>query len=284
MDCTLYPVSPPKIVAIAKQPGLIPTYDSVDKDLPGVPPKYGEDFTFGTNGVAPNGENVGDTEDELKPKMERLLGIFAAQDDTGMAQRLFAQFLAKQNTVYYFKDKDLDAAAAAHEHIKYFCSAALGAPWPFGVEPAPGKTRIHQALKAANWDINQLVAPTDLGAPAFNIGDKWTVRHLGDSTGDWANGLALMIDAVQYVYAIATHYHYDKVTNFYCIKLKYIFYDVFGLDNADVDKYGAKSDSWYKSNAGIGITAWWQLQHQHAYAPLVTRFVVEKTHEIVPTT
>ena len=32
----------------------------------------------------------------------------------------------------------------------------------------------------------------------------------------------------------------------------------------------------------VGITAWWQLQHQHGYAPLVTRCIVEKNHENVP--
>jgi len=143
--------------------------------------------------------------------------------------------------------------------------------------------KIHQALKAANWDVNKLVAPTDLGAPAFNLGKKkGSYWGLGDTTGDWANGLAVMIDAVQYVYVVATHYHYDKGINFYCIRLKYIGYDVFGLDNDDIDTYGAMKDNSYTKfgEMGVGITAWWQLQHQHAYAPLVTRFVVEKTFEI----
>jgi hypothetical protein len=283
MDCTKYPVAPPKIVAIATEPGLKPTYKFADPDLPGPPPQYGEDFTFGVNGIAPNGEDVGSTEAELKPKMRHLLDYFAADDDSGMAHRLFGKFLAKQSQVTYFTDKDLDKAAAAHENIEYFCMAALGAPYPWGITPAPGKTRIHQALKAAKWNVNNLVAPTDLGAPAFNLGKKkGSYWGLGDTTGDWANGLAVMIDAVQYVYVVATHYHYDKGINFYCIRLKYIGYDVFGLDNDDIDTYGAMKDNSYTKfgEMGVGITAWWQLQHQHAYAPLVTRFVVEKTFEI----
>ncbi len=280
MDCTAYPVAPPKIVAIAKQPGLNPTYKFADPELPGRPPQYGEDFTFGKNGVAPNGEDVGSTEAELKPKMRHLLDYFAEDDQSGMASRLFSKFLAKQNQVTYFTDKDLDKAAAAHENFEYFSLAALGVPYPFGITPAAGKTRIHQALKAANWDINKLVAPTDLGAPAFNLGNK-APHYTGDATGDWANGLGVMIDAIQYVYVVATHYHYDATTNFYCIRLKFLGYDVFGLDNNDIDKYGAKKDnSWTKfGEMAVGITAWWQLQHQHAYAPLVTRFIVEKTFE-----
>jgi hypothetical protein len=48
------------------------------------------------------------------------------------------------------------------------------------------------------------------------------------------------------------------------------FYDVFGLDDDDLREFGAASDSFGSSTASVGITAWWQLQHQHGYAPLVT--------------
>src|SRR4029077_17888898 len=107
--------------------------------------------------------------------------------------------LAKQPAVTYFDDADLNAAAAAHSNIKFFCGAALSAPnTPF---QAAGKTRIHQALKQANWDITKLIAPTDLGVPAFNKGSKM------QSTEDFGNGLGLMINGVQHVYVVATHYH-----------------------------------------------------------------------------
>jgi hypothetical protein len=39
-------------------------------------------------------------------------------------------------------------------------------------------------------------------------------------------------------------------------------------------------DGTFHSDAGVGITAWWQLQHQHNYAPLVTRIILEKTLEV----
>jgi hypothetical protein len=281
MGSPLPAVAPPKIVAIATDPNVIPTNASVDPDLPGPPPKYGQDFTFGVGRAAPNGEDVGTTEAELKPKMEKLLGIFASGDKTGMARRLFNKFLAKQSRVYYFEDADLNAAADAHDNITVFRFRALGAPiFGYSAMPAPGKTRIHQALKAANWDVAKLVAPTDLGVPAFNKGDKYTYWGLGGSTGDFDNGLGLMINGVQHVYVIATNYLYDKTTKWYHITLRFIFYDVFGLDDKDVDKYGAKDDNWHTSNAKIGITAWWQLQHQHAYAPLVTRITLEKTYDV----
>ena len=126
-----------------------------------------------------------------------------------------------------------------------------------------------------------MVAPTDLGTRPFNQGEEWSVWAnwgTGGPTGDWANGLALMIDAVAYVYAIATHYYYDKDAA-YAIRIKYVGYDVFGLDKGDVTKRGAKKKHTPTTLWGqleSGITAWWQLQHQHAYSPLVTRFVVER--------
>src|SRR5262249_15164861 len=198
---------------------------------------------------------------------------FAIDDDSGTARRLFSKFLAKQSQVTLFTDTDLDKAVTDHENMHSFILRAMSGPVRVTVQPPPGKTRIHQALKAAKWDINQLVVPTDLGAPAFNLGDQYSVWD-NDATGDWANGLAVMIDAVQYVYVVATHYNYDKDANSYCINLKFMGYDVFGLDNEDLKKFGAKEDnSWTrKGEMEVGITAWWQLQHQHAYAPLVTRF------------
>ncbi|HEY3742275.1 MAG TPA: hypothetical protein VGL53_20635, partial [Bryobacteraceae bacterium] len=61
--------------------------------------------------------------------------------------------------------------------------------------------------------------------------------------------------------------------------LKFVMYDIFGLDDDDLDSYGAASDSVWHSNAAIGITAWWQLQHQWGYAPLVTRVIVVKSYD-----
>lgn len=273
MDCKPYPVTPPKIVAIATDKTVTPANPFPDPALPGGQvPKYGQDLTFGTGRTAPHGQDVGKTEFELKPKMEKLLTIFASGDKSGMARRLFTKFLAKQTAVTYFEDAALNAAAAAHENIKFFCDAALSAP--NSKHQSPGKTRIHQALKQANWDIKTMVAPTDLGVPAFNNGSK-ALR-----TGDFNNGLGLMINGEQYAFVVATHYHYDKKDGKYCINLKYIFYDVFGLDDTDLERFGAKSDSFLTPNAEVGITAWWQLQHQFGYAPLVTRVVVENSYEV----
>jgi hypothetical protein len=272
MNCASTPLLPPKVVAIAHA-NLGGTSSFQDPaNLPGVaPPAYGQDLTSGLNRAAPGNKSVGTTEAELKPKMQKLLGIFASSDKSGMASRLVAAFLAKQSVPVFFEDRALNAAAASHKHIEFFMSCALSAP--NSPHKSVGKIRIHQALKAANWDIKKLVAPADLGVPAFNDGSKLF------STGDFNNGLGLMINGVQHAFALATHYNYDGVAGRYCITLKFVFYDVFGLDDQDLLTFGATSDSMAAPASKVGITAWWQLQHQFGFAPLVTRIIIQKTFE-----
>jgi hypothetical protein len=276
MSTKLRPVIPPKLVAIATDKVVKPTNAFPDPTyLPlGPVPKYGQDFTFGTSAkrLGTVFASVGTTEAELKPKMEKLLSIFASADQSGMAKRLFTKFLAKQTSVIYFDDPDLNRAASAHPNIKFFCGAALSAPnTPY---QAAGKVRIHQALKQANWDVKKVIAPADLGVPAFNTGSKlW-------STGDFANGLGLMINGVQHVFVLATAYDYDASSSQYSITLKFLFYDVFGLDDEDLKDFGARSDGKLTPASKVGITAWWQLQHEHGYAPLVTRIVLEETYDV----
>ena len=150
MSCTPKALARPKIVAIATDKYLTPTYPSVDPTITsagGTPPKYGQDFTFGSGRAAPGGYSVGKTEGELKPKMEKLISIFASKDSTGMAKRLFNQFLAKRSQRFYFDDPDLNRVAKSHANIKYFCDAALSAPNLSN--RSVGKIRIHQALKNA---------------------------------------------------------------------------------------------------------------------------------------
>jgi hypothetical protein len=275
LKCTL--LQRPILVAIARDSYLTPTFPFEDRvHLQGfTPPKYGQDITSAYGRAAPKKQDVGTTPADLAPKMRKLLATFAGGDRNGMAQRLVETFLRKQAGPSYFDDDGLNAAAAKHQNIEFFCRAALSAPG--SLPPPQGKKRIHQALKDAGWDIAKLTAPTDLGVPAFNIGNK------AMSTGDFNNGLGLMINGVQYVYVLAQGYSYDPEAGKYWIALKFVFYDVFGLDDDDLNEFGATSDGFTSSAAAVGITAWWQLQHQHGYAPLVTRIVLQKDYEVSAT-
>lgn len=269
------PPSLPKLVAVATDSYLTPIVPFNDAtNLPGVTTMYGQDLLYSAGRAAPLGHSVGTTVPDLVDKMRKLLGEFASNDPTGMARRLFSQFLGKLNSVQFFDDASLNQVAAAHQNIMHFMNAALSAP--NSPNRSAGKTRIHQALKNAGWDIAKLVAPTDLGVPAFNQGSKWR------GTEDFGNGLGVMINGVQHVYVYATKFRYDAARQVYDISLKYLFYDVFGLDDDDLREYGAMSDGMASTTAGVGITAWWQLQHQHNYAPLVTRITIEKDFLNVP--
>jgi hypothetical protein len=270
-----YPLIPPLVVAIATDKYLKPSTPFTDpSNLYGVPaPKYGQDISMNVGRAAPGKQSVGSNPEDLKKKMRKLLSIFASGDKARMAKRLFDAFLTDTSRrPAYFEDRDLNAAAASHANIKHFCGSALSAP--NSKYAASGKIRIHQALRSAKWNIDEIIIPVDLGVPAFNVGSKVF------STGDFQNGLGVMINGVQHAYVVATHYDYEAKAQRYCITLKFLFYDVFGLDDDDLAEFGASSDSALSSDAAIGITAWWQLQHQYGYAPLVTRITLEETHHV----
>ena len=95
LDSSKFRLPIPKLVAVATDTYLTPTTPFSDNDnLQGViAPKYGQDITNAYRRIAPKGQNVGDTPAVLKPKMRKLLPIFARGDKSGMATRLFNAFL-----------------------------------------------------------------------------------------------------------------------------------------------------------------------------------------------
>jgi hypothetical protein len=272
--CTL---NKPTVIAVATDPRFRhsrPTNAFSDPmNLPAVVgPLYGQDLTSSYGRTPPGKYDQGKTVVELEPKMRALLKVFATDDTNGITPRLFNTFLQKSSRVRFFDDRHLNHAVAYHDNIKAFCRNALGAP-STGAQ-IHGKIRIHQALKAARWDINKMVPPRDLSPPALYNGSKYM------GWGDWTNGLALVADGIQYAYCIATRYCYDSRLKKYTLAIRFVFYDVFGLDDEDLRKFGAAESPFKPIAAMAGITAWWQLQHQHGYAPLITRMIVDRNYEV----
>ena len=261
----------PKIIAIATDTYLRPTVTVVDSLLPGGHALgFGQDLSFSTGRTQPHGPSVGTTAADLDSKMRVLLKEFASRDTGGKALRLFDAFLKPQKAVTFWSDGGLAGAAGAHPNIIAFIHRALSAP--NSPERTEGQTRIHQALANAGWDINAAAPATGLGVPAFNQGSpEW-------HSGDFSNGLGVMINGIQHVIVVANDYYYDPCKGEYYIKLQYVFYDVFGLDDDDIRQFGA--DGGWDSKASQGITAWWQLQHQHGYAPLITRIFLEREFRV----
>ncbi|WP_395851548.1 SH3 domain-containing protein [Cystobacter fuscus] len=267
-----FQLAQPRIIAIATDSYLKPTIYVADPLLPGKHVLgFGQDFSFARGRTQPHGPSIGTTTAALDGKMRLLLKEFASNDTRGKARRLFDAFLKPQRTPVFWSDTGLTADAEAHPNITTFVHRALSAP--NSPERTEGQTRIHQALEKAGWDINAAALSTGLGVPAFNQGSPaW-------HTGDFTNGLGVMINGIQHAIVVAKEYHLDRARNEYYIKLEYVFYDVFGLDDDDLKEYGADG-GWIDSDAAQGITAWWQLQHQHGYAPLITRIAFEREFRV----
>ena len=291
--CIKHKLEKPFIIAtaehvIAKQVSL-PIEDDV---LHGEWLDFGQDALHSHGRRHPRNFSVGTNPAELEPKMRALVDAFASGDSEGKAKRLFDAFLSKRQKVEVFTDSALDKAVAQHENFIDFSNGAMKAPG----SPRSGAIRIHQALEGVHWNINRVATLTDLGPPAFNKGDKLT------KGGDFSTGLGVMMDGVQHVLVIAEEYEYQSCNHQYFLKLKFVMYDVFGLDDDDLTKpvnypfreldvsvaraigqeerlaertaFGAR-DTWALAEQQ-GITAWWQLQHEHDYAPLIARAVVER--------
>ncbi len=267
-----FQLAQPKIIAIATDTYLTPTMYVADPQLPGgYALGFGQDLSFSKGRKQPHGPSVGTTTTVLDGKMRLLLSEFAKSDTRGKARRLFDAFLKPQQAVAFWSDKGLTADAEVHPNIVTFVHRALSAP--NSPERTAGQIRIHQALERAGWDINAATPATGLGVPAFNQGSPaW-------HTGDFNNGLGVMINGIQHAIVVAKAYHFDRTKKEYYLKLEYVFYDVFGLDDDDMREYGADG-GWFESNAAQGITAWWQLQHQHGYAPLITRIAFEREFRV----
>lgn len=274
-NCVTYHLTRPFLIAIARDSTIVTRVNLTVNDdaLNGRVIELGQDMQWRRDTPAPGGQSVGTDEATLATEMRGLLGQFASNDPSGKASRLIEQFLAHKDGPHpeVFTDADLDSAVAAHENFISFSNRTLAAPGTEGANPP--RPRIHQALRAAGWNINNVRQLSGLGVPAFNIGSKWR------GTGDFGNGLGLMINGVQYVFVFVEDYDYDSCRGTYVIRLKFVLYDVFGLDDDDLREYGS-SGGMFSTAAGRGITAWWQLQHQFYYRPLLTRAIVYRTFTV----
>ena len=144
------------------------------------------------------------------------------------------------------------------------------------------RIRVHQALKNADWDINNIQRVTDLGLPAFTQYEwGWLPFGWGEDaglnpiypTGDAANSLTLLIHDLANVAIVATNYCYCEQSNKYDIDLLFLFYDLFGIDTPDVVEFGIS-----RSDPSKGIKSWYALQREKGYAPHITRLVIHRSY------
>jgi hypothetical protein len=271
--CTVHTLAKPFLIAVAKDPLIVRKVDYATKDGSGRSLALGQDAEHAWGRIAPQKHSVGDVESDLKDWMSTLPNIFALNDKAGMARRLFDRFLEKQSALVEFEEDALNKAIEANANFLAFSDLALGAPGTVGADPV-NRPRIHQHLAKAGWDINKVSLIEGLGTPAFNLGTDYLLSE------DYSNGLKIMINAVQYVHIFVEGYSYNSCHGSYHITLKFVVYDVFGLDDDDLSEFGASS-AWSPNFGGAkGFTAWWQLQHQFNYFPVITKGVVSRTFRV----
>ena len=86
------------------------------------------------------------------------------------------------------------------------------------------------------------------------------------------NGLTILINDTEKTDIWATNFVIDPVTLVWKADLYVEIRDNFGLDKADIVKYGKTC-----CGAGNGFISWWILQHQRSYKPFVTLIKIKAT-------
>lgn len=221
----------------------------------------------------------------------------AKNDDTGFAGRYFDHMFGPLSApralseVKFHEDEDLNRIAKYHVMVGDFCDLVLNAPG----DRQSNNFRLHQALEAADWDINRIRSIDDLGVPAFKDYGWIDQVFLGNDMG---NGLTLTVHGLQHASAVVKEYCYDSDARKYSLKLTCFLYDAFGIDTDDLVEFGQPKHAFVDLSENDGafddvkefvrlhrplasaMNAWWLLQHSYGFAPLITRIVMEKEYEV----
>jgi len=301
--CSCYRLKEPFLIAVTK-PVREPktSFDTVDPQLPFKNGKLplGQDAMWSPSGndlscrIMPKINGISDKEEELIKSIENknetelkkdvdrfvtgaiipiiammvaimpiiammgaIIPIINVQKNIELVKELFKEFLVKNDSIKVFEKPHLNEMINNHRNFNGFTERVLGAS-------EQGKIRIHQVLKKFGWDINKVKEANelidDLDTPAF---DK--------IPGDIFSGLKVMIDGVGYIIVYVEDYIYDSCKKQYDIKLKFVLYDVFGLDDKDLNRF-IRIFGFFVPE----VASWWRLQHQCGYAPLLIRSEVHR--------
>lgn len=269
--CTIQltePIYIGKAMSVTNPRNKFTSQNNQNPDIKAVELKFGQDMEFAVSSRSIPGKVFSEgNEKELKEDFLEGIDAFTKKGKArGMAYRLANAFLGKQKQVREWRDNSYDTAVKKHPNMQAFSRFTLSAPRN---KRPKGKLGIHDLLLAANMDISKVKPIENFGTPAFNIGSKFR------STEDFSNGLGVIAHDVQYVYIYATKYCYNQTEKKYSIVLENHVYDVFGLDDEDQEEFGGNLGDKYSM-----ITAWWQLQHQYGYAPLITKAIVSYDYEV----
>lgn len=148
----------------------------------------------------------------------------------------------EQNTGGEYTNKKLTSAVIGHENSKTFISAT--------------KKVIKEYLKENKGNIEKLEIIDDSKGLLY----EKLVRDKVDNPkfGDWFSGLGITINDVWAYQIYITDFKVNK--NTFQMKLEYIYWDHFGLDYPDIQKFD--KDIFY---------SWFVLQHYKGFKPFITK-------------
>ena len=144
--------------------------------------------------------------------------------------------------------------------------------------------QIREAIKANNFKItpNQLLIKDPIRRLYFNGGKNYQ--------NYWATGLGITLHQISYIEVELNSVNYE-VKKPKTLNTTFILYDTFGLDPADLDKYGLLDgrslEDWkafgnrtflgmgISSTLGWGFNCWWALQFHHNCIPVLVKLRIE---------
>ena len=150
----------------------------------------------------------------------------------------------RKNTGDTFSSSYMDEQLKKHETFKQFV-----------FNQGKGNEGVLQLLcnqlKKYNGNINKV---------NLCIGEVKSTRVKFNQLNDKLHGMTLAVDDTSAYQVYVDDYELNSTNSFSC-KLRIEIYDHFGLDMADVEKYGL----------GAGFRAWYVLQHTRGYRPFLTQ-------------
>ena len=213
--------------------------------LPGIRPAFGQDLQFSGGSKAREIQDWqwltsdASTEATLRADMQRLRFTFSITDRQEISNSLVEEFFTPRDHVVAFTRESLNDVTKAHPSFITYRANMIN---EFG-----------RRFERVGFNLRSFGRIQNIPLPNF--------RRFADRL----RGTFFMVDRLAHTYTLLTDIEFDPNGRSYHCKFRFLFYDVFGLDDNDVRRYGLNS----------GVRAWWLLQHQYGYAPLVTRIVVD---------
>ncbi|MEY8758759.1 DUF3289 family protein [Chryseobacterium tongliaoense] len=175
----------------------------------------------------------------LEDYLDRLMTSLSIGDMETVALEMSDRF--KKGTGGIYKSETLNKKIANNPAFTTYHNAFL--------------TELKQGLKKNNYDPSSMEI---ISMKLLNFSSLW----------DKVSGLGITVHQVWSAKAEILDYSYNKCTKMWSGKLKYTFYDHFGLDWDDIVKHGEDRIPQYVT--GDYFKAWYILQHYKTAQPFIT--------------